>query len=178
MAGALTEEGSAVASPAVARAGRARTAVVAACGVVAFLAAVVVLSFSYLSVREVSISSDLRGSNPTQALAHLQTAADLNPYDSEPGRLAGTIALQSGSYEEALARFGQATARQPEGWFSWFGAGLAASELGEPAVARHNFEVAKSLNSSQQVIKDALSRVDSPTPMTPAQGLDELVLAH
>ncbi len=178
MAGALTEEGSAVASPAVARAGRARTAVVAACGVVAFLAAVVVLSFSYLSVREVSIGSDLRGSNPTQALAHLQTAADLNPYDSEPGRLAGTIALQSGSYEEALARFGQATARQPDGWFSWFGAGLAASELGEPAVARHNFEVAKSLNSSQQVIKDALSRVDSPTPMTPAQGLDELVLAH
>ena len=178
MAGALTEEGSAVASPAVARAGRARTAVVAACGVVAFLAAVVVLSFSYLSVREVSIGSDLRGSNPTQALAHLQTAADLNPYDSEPGRLAGTIALQSGSYEEALARFGQATARQPDGWFSWFGAGLAASELGEPAVARHNFEVAKSLNSSQQVIKDALSRVDSPTPMTPTQGLDELVLAH
>ena len=178
MAGALTEEGSAVAATAPARAGRARTALVAACGVVAFLAAVVVLSFSYLSVREVSIGSDLRGSNPTQALAHLQTAADLNPYDSEPGRLAGTIALQSGSYEQALARFGQATARQPGGWFSWFGAGLAASELGEPAVARHNFEVAKSLNSSQQVIKDALSRVDSPTPMTPAQGLDELVLAH
>ena len=178
MAGALTEEGSAVAATAPARPGRARTAVVAACGVVAFLAAVVVLSFSYLSVREVSIGSDLRGSNPTQALAHLQTAADLNPYDSEPGRLAGTIALQSGSYEEALARFGQATARQPGGWFSWFGAGLAASELGEPAVARHNFEVAKSLNSSQQVIKDALSRVDSPTPMTPQQGLDELVLAH
>jgi hypothetical protein len=178
MAGALTEEGNAVASTAPARQGRARTAVVAACGIAAFLAAVVVLSFSYLSVREVSIGSDLRGSNPTQALAHLQTAADLNPYNSEPGRLAGTIALQSGSYEEALARFGQATARQPGGWFSWFGAGLAASELGEPAVARHNFEVAKSLNSSQPVIKDALSRVDSPTPMTPQQGLDELVLAH
>jgi hypothetical protein len=178
MAGALTEDGSAGAATAPARSGRARTAMVAACGVVTFLAAVVVLSFSYLSVREVSIGSDLRGSNPTQALAHLQTAADLNPYDSEPGRLAGTIALQSGSYEEALARFGQATARQPDGWFSWFGAGLAASELGEPAVARRNFEVAKSLNSSQQVIKDALSRVDSPTPMTPQQGFDELVLAH
>jgi O-antigen ligase len=176
--GALTEDGNAVASTVPARSGPARTAVVAAVGVVAFLVAVVVLSFSYLSVREVSIGSDLRGSNPTQALAHLQTAADLNPYDSEPGRLAGTIALQSGSYEEALARFGQAAARQPDGWFSWFGAGLAASELGEPAVARRNFEVAKSLNSSQQVIKDALSRVDSPTPMTPQQGLDELVLAH
>jgi Flp pilus assembly protein TadD len=145
---------------------------------VAFLAAVVVLSFSYLSVREVSIGSDLRGSNPTEALAHLQTAADLNPYDSEPARLAGTIALQAGSYDEALARFGQATARQPGGWFSWFGAGLAASQLGERGVARHNFEVAKSLNSSQQVIKDALARVDGPSPLTPQQAFDGLVLAH
>jgi hypothetical protein len=178
MAGALTEEGNAVASTSPARPRRARTAIVAITGIAAFLAAVVVLSFSYLSVREVSIGSDLRGSNPTQALAHLQTAANLNPYDSEPGRLAGTIALQSGSYQVALARFGQATARQPGGWFSWFGAGLAASELGQPAVARHDFEVAKSLNSSQGVVKDALARVDSPTPMTPQQGLDELVLAH
>ena len=178
MGGALTEEGNVVASTPPARQGRGRTAVLAAGGIAAFAAALVVLSFSYLSVREVSIGSDLRGSNPAQALAHLQTAADLNPYDSEPARLAGTIALQSGSYEEALARFGQATARQPGGWFSWFGAGLAASELGEPGVARHNFEVAKSLNASQQVIKDALARVDSPTPMTPQQGLDELVLAH
>jgi hypothetical protein len=178
MAGALTEEGSAIAAPAPARAGRARTVVAAGVGVAAFVAAVAALSFSYLSVREVSIGSDLRGSNPTQALAHLQTAANLNPYDSEPGRLAGTIALQTGSYDEALGRFGQAVARQPGGWFSWFGSGLAASELGERAVARHDFEVAKSLNASQQVIKDALSRVDGPTPMTPQQGLDGLVLAH
>ncbi|MGZ4233425.1 MAG: O-antigen ligase family protein, partial [Solirubrobacteraceae bacterium] len=177
MAGALTEEGAATAEPAR-RSPRARTAVAVGVGIVAFIAAVAALSFSYLSVREVSIASDLRESNPTQALAHLQTAADLNPYDSEPGRLAGTIALQSGSYDEALARFGQAVARQPGGWFSWFGAGLAASQLGERAVARHDFEVAKSLNTSQQVIEDALSRVDGPTPMTPQQGFDGLVLAH
>ena len=125
-----------------------------------------------------SIGSDLRGSNPTQSLAHLKTAADLNPLDSEPGRLGGTIALQTGSYEEALARFRQSTARQPRGWFPWFGAGLAASELGEPSVARRYFETARSLNSSQPVIKDALARVDSPTPMTSQQGLDELVVAH
>jgi hypothetical protein len=181
MGGALTEEGAEIPVAAAQPAGgsrRARTAVAVGVGVIAFIGAVVALSFSYLSVREVSIASDLRGSNPTQALAHLQTAADLNPYDSEPARLAGTIALQSGSYDEALARFGQAVARQPGGWFSWFGAGLAASQLGERAVARHNFEVAKSLNTSQQVIKDALSRVDGPSPMTPQQGLDELVLAH
>jgi hypothetical protein len=178
MAGALTEEGAATALTAREPARRAQTAVAVGVAAVAFIAAVAVLSFSYLSVREVSIGSDLRASNPTQALAHLQTAADLNPYDSEPARLAGTIALQTGSYDEALARFGQAVARQPGGWFSWFGAGLAASQLGERAVARHNFEVAKSLNSSQHVIKDALARVDGPSPMTPQQGFDGLVLAH
>jgi Flp pilus assembly protein TadD len=91
---------------------------------------------------------------------------------------AGRARARPGSYDEALGRFGQAVARQPGGWFSWFGSGLAASELGERADARHDFEVAKSLNSSQQVIKDALSRVDGPTPMTTQQGLDGLVLAH
>jgi Flp pilus assembly protein TadD len=92
--------------------------------------------------------------------------------------LGGTIALQTGSYEEAQRRFNQAVSRQPGGWFSWFGAGLAASQLGQTAVARHDFEVAKSLNSSQQAIQDALAKVDGPAPLTPQQALDELVLAH
>ncbi|MGZ4225490.1 MAG: O-antigen ligase family protein [Solirubrobacteraceae bacterium] len=182
MAGALTEDQAVGSeSPAVRSAGpprRVATIVAIVCGGVAFVAAVVVLSFSYLSVREVSIGSDVRGSNPTQALAHLKTAADLNPFDSEPGRLGGTIALQTGSFEEAHRRFDQAVARQPGGWFSWFGAGLAASELGQRAVARHDFEVAKSLNSSQHLIKDALARVDGPSPLTPQQAFDGLVLAH
>jgi hypothetical protein len=179
MAGALTEDPGTAADPAArSRPSRTRTVVAAGCAVAAFLAAVVVLSFSYLSVREVSIGSDLRGSNPTQALAHLKTAADLNPWDSEPGRLAGTIALQSGSYEEAERRFNQAVSRQAGGWFSWFGAGLAASQLGQRDVAHHDFAVARSLTSDQQAVKDALARVDGPNPLTPQQGLDQLVLAH
>ena len=181
MAGALTEDQEDVAEPvAMARAAPRRVRSIAAvvCAAALFVAAVVALSFSYLSVREVSIGSDLRGSNPTQALAHLKTAADLNPLDSEPGRLGGTIALQSGSFEEAQRRFDQAVSRQPGGWFSWFGAGLAASALGERTVAHHDFAVARSLNSSQQVVKDALARVDGPRPLTPQEALDQLVLAH
>lgn len=178
MGGALTEDQQEARARAQAAPGRARTVAAVALGVAGFLAAVVVLSFSYLSVREVSIGSDLRGSNPTQALAHLKTASELNPFDSEPGRLGGTIALQSGSYEEALSRFRQGVSRQPGGWFSWFGAGLAASQLGQRAVAHHDFAVARSLTSDQQAVKDALARVDGPNPMTPQQAFDQLVLAH
>jgi Flp pilus assembly protein TadD len=147
-------------------------------GTAAFAAAVVALGFAYLSVREVSVASDLRASNTPQALAHLKTAADLDPYDSEPGRLGGTIALQAGMFSDAQQRFRQATARQPGGWFSWFGAGLAASSLGQRAAARHAFEVAHSLNASQPAIKDALAKVDSASPLTPQQAFDELVIAQ
>jgi hypothetical protein len=184
IAGALTEGARAPAdapvseqAPADRRRG-ARTAAAALVGTAAFAAAVVALGFGYLSVREVSVASDLRASNTAQALAHLKTAADLNPYDSEPGRLGGTIALQAGMYSEAQQRFRQSTARQPRGWFSWFGAGLAASSLGQRAVARHDFEVARSLNASQPAIKDALAKVDSSSPLTPQQAFDQLVIAQ
>jgi hypothetical protein len=155
-----------------------RTAVGALVATAAFAAAVVALGFAYLSVREVSVASDLRASNTAQALAHLKTAADLDPYDSEPGRLGGTIALQAGMFSEAQQRFRQATSRQPGGWFSWFGAGLAASSLGQRALARHDLELARSLNASQPAIKDALAKVDSSSPLTPEQAFDELVVAQ
>jgi O-Antigen ligase len=185
IAGALTE--GAVRDPGQAPAGEpaqperrrgGRTAVAALVGTAAFAAVVVALGFAYLSVREVSVASDLRASNTAQALAHLKTAADLDPYDSEPGRLGGTIALQAGMFGEAQQRFRQATARQPGGWFSWFGGGLAASSLGQRAAARHDFEVARSLNASQPVIKDAIAKVDSSSPLTPQQAFDELVVAQ
>jgi O-Antigen ligase len=178
MAGALTEDQGTERALRSRAPSRLRTALAIACGGLAFLAAVVALSFAYLSVREVSVASDLRASNPVQSLAHLKTAAKLNPFSSEPGRLGGTIALQTGNYQDAERRFGQAVSRQPGGWFSWFGAGLAASALGQRAVAHHDFAVARSLNSSQQAIKDALSRVDGPRPLTPKAAFDELVLAH
>ncbi len=98
---------------------------------------------AYLSVREVSIASDLRASNTARALAHLKTAADLNPYDSEPGRLGVTIALLAVMFTDAQQRFRQSTARQPGGWFSsssapawprrrWVSARLHATTLTSP----------------------------------------------
>jgi hypothetical protein len=136
-------------------------------GVLAFVAAAVVLVFPYLSVREVSIASNIQGRNPSAALRDLQTAAELNPLDADPERLAGVVALRAGKYRVARKRFEQSLRREPGDWFSWFGAGLAASARGARAVARHDYSVAESIYRQQPVIRVALQRVDGSHPLTP-----------
>jgi hypothetical protein len=147
-------------------------------GVVAFLASVAVLGFSYLSVREVSLASNLRFRDPSAALRDLDRAAKLDPLSSEPGRLAGAIALQNAEYGVAQQRFDQAISREPGGWFAWLGAGLAASGLGHPGRAEHDFKVAYSINSRQPAIRQALARVSSRHPLTPAEAFNLLVLVQ
>ena len=143
-------------------------------GGLAVLAAVVVLGFPYLSVREVSEASNLRARDPAQALSDLSTAADLNPLSSDPGRLGGTIALSTGDYANAQARFDQSIKREPGGWYAWLGAGLAASGLGERSVARHDYEVAASINKQEPVIRLALARIGTARPLSPTAALDQL----
>jgi Flp pilus assembly protein TadD len=133
--------------------------------------AAIVLGLPYLSVREVSVASNLRQSNPTQALQDLSTAAEVNPLSAEPGRVGGTIALQSGRYLEAEQRFGQAASREPGGWYAWLGRGLAASALGHSSVAHHDFEVAASINRRQPVVQEALARVHTAHPLAPEAAL-------
>lgn len=152
---------------------RAATATAAT---LAVLAAATVLAFPYLSVREVSLAKDIAPRNPSQALLDLHTAAQLNPLSPDPGRLAGTIALQTGRYIEAARYFEQAASREPGGWYAWLGAGLAASALGREAAARHDFTIAAQINSHQLVIKRALARVHSAHPLAPAVALRMLVL--
>ncbi len=151
-----------------ARARIMRSATIAG-AVVAFVTAVIVLGLPYLAVREVSIASNLRSSNPQVALSDLATAAKLNPLTADPGRLAGTIALQSGQYAVAQQRFRQSIAREPGGWYAWLGDGLASSALGDRARARHDFTVAASIDSQDYAVQQALARVSSRTPMTPSQ---------
>jgi Flp pilus assembly protein TadD len=145
-------------------------------GGLAVLALVAVLGFPYLSAREQSIASDLRQRNPQAALSALRKAAQLNPLSAAPGRLGGTIALQAGLYLQAEKEFRQAIAREPGGWFSWFGDGLAASVLGDTARARHDFDVAVSIQRPQPAVRTALARVNSLHPLTPAEALSMLVL--
>jgi hypothetical protein len=143
---------------------------------IATVAAAVVLGFPYLSARETSAALAVRAANPAQALRHLSKAADLNPLSALPGRLGGAIALQDSQFTDAGRRFRQAIAREPEGWFSWLGAGLAASALGDRRGAHRDFAVAKSLNSKQPAVVQALARVYSRHPLTASQAFGMLVI--
>jgi Flp pilus assembly protein TadD len=145
---------------------------------VAQLAAVLVLALPYLSVREVSLATNVRQSNPAAALRDLARAAKLNPLNADPGRLAGAIALQTGENTTAEQRFGQSISREPGGWFSWLGQGLAVSALGDSARAHHDFAVAMAINSQQPAVRQALARVYTRAPMTAAEALKILVIAQ
>jgi hypothetical protein len=149
-----------------------------ASGLCAFAAAVVVLGFPYLSAREVALAGQVRPNDPSQAMRDLSRAADLNPLSALPGRLGGTIALESGQFTEAERRFSQATAREPGGWFSWLGRGLAASALGDRAGARDDFMVAASINSRQPAVVAALKRVDTRNPLTSTEAFKLLLVAQ
>lgn len=142
------------------------------------VAAVVALAFPYLSVREVSLASDVRQTNPSLALKDLTAASELNPLSADPGRIAGTIALETGRYAEAQRRFAEAISREPDGWFAWLGRGLAASELGNRRLARHDFAVAAAINRHESVVRLASKRVSSRHPLTAAAALRLLVLAQ
>jgi hypothetical protein len=153
---------------------RLRSAGLAAAGGLAVIAAVLSLGFPYLSVRQVSRASDEAAKHPAAALRHLESAATLNPLSAIPGRLAGTIALQNGQFAEAERRFRQSLSREPGGWFAWLGDGLAASMLGDRTRARRDFRLAATINSRQPVVSDALARVDSAHPLTPAEAIQGL----
>lgn len=141
-----------------------------------FAVAIVVLAFPYLSVREVSIADDEQAANPAAALRDFARAADLNPLSSIPGRLAGAVALTNGENLVAAQRFRQSIDREPGGWFAWLGAGLAASATGDRAAARHDYQVAFSINSRQPAIRQALARVGSQHPLTSDQAFKLLVV--
>jgi hypothetical protein len=142
---------------------------------IALFAVVVVVALPYLSVREVSLATNARQSDPAAALRDLSRAAKLNPLSADPGRLAGAIALQNGEYVTAEQRFGQSISREPGGWYSWLGQGLAASALGDSALAHQDFETARSINSQQPAVREALARVDTHSPLTPTEASKLLV---
>lgn len=181
LAGAARRERAIAGSPApreAATAGsRGTRLLVATAGGLALLACTAALAFPYLSVRETSIASDIEASNPAKALSDLQTAADLGPLSAVPGRLAGTIALQTGRYAVARERFAQVIERDPGGWYGWLGAGLAASALGHRSQARQDFEQAASIEASNPTIQAALQRVDTADPLSPGDALRMLLVA-
>jgi hypothetical protein len=180
MAGALTgasERAESAASPSRARVTLPPIAVRAG-AVLALIAAVVVLGFPYLAQRELSIGSNLRSTDVSSSLAAFHRASELNPLSSDPARFAGTAALQAGQYRVAVQRFAQAIHREPGGWFSYLGAGLAESALGDRRAATFYLVAAKHFNHVQPAVVESLNRMNSGHPLSPQQALNLLVLAH
>ena len=126
----------------------------------------VVLAFPYLSAHEVQVASRAEATNPSVALNDLRRAAQLNPLSSDPGRLAGAIALRNGRWTLAVRQFRESIKAEPGGWFSWLGAGLAESALGEPEQAHRDFVMARRINARQPAVQAALQRVFTKTPLT------------
>jgi hypothetical protein len=147
-------------------------------GGLALVCATAALAFPYLSAREVSLASDVQNAQPSAALRDLQLAAQLNPLSSDPGRLAGAIALRNGEYAVAVSRFRQSLGAEPAGWFSWFGLGLAESALAHPAPARDDFRQAFRIDAHQPAVQQALQRVGSRRPLTVAQAFRLLILVQ
>jgi len=147
-------------------------------GALALLVGVVVLGFPYLSVREVSAGSDAQSRSPTAALGDFKLAAELNPLSAVPDRFAGALALQTGDFTTAQARFQRSLAREPGAWFSWLGAGLAASALGYPSTARSDYRVALSINSHQPAVRAAAARVLTAHPLTTSEAFGMLLVAN
>ena len=138
-------------------------------GSLAALAALVVLAFPYLSVREVSIATNIQNLDPVASLHDLHTAARLNPLDSGPGLVAGAVALRHGEWAQARRSLGQSTGREPGNWLAWLLAGVAASEQGRRSVARVEYVRADRIDRRQPAVMEALARVGSRRPLTSAQ---------
>jgi hypothetical protein len=147
-----------------------------AAGLVVLACLTVVLAFPYLSAHEVQVASRADSANPSAALNDLRLAARLNPLSSDPGRLAGAIALRNGRWTLALRQFRKSLSAEPGGWFAWLGAGLAESALGEPEQAHRDFTQAKRINARQPAVADALQRVYSKSPLSSEEAFKLLVL--
>ena len=94
------------------------------------------------------------------------------------GRLAGALALRTGRYPVAAARFRQSISAQPGGWFSWLGLGLTESALGHRSSAHRDLAEAYRLDSRQPAVQAAYRQVDSRRPLTVAQAFRLLILVQ
>ncbi|MFL5818657.1 MAG: O-antigen ligase family protein [Conexibacter sp.] len=155
------------------RAERGRVAAAVVLGALALLAATAI-ALPYLAEREVAAAGSGWPSDPARAFERLDRAADLNPLSSRPELVAGVIALELGRSRVAERRFSAALERDEGDWFAYFGRGLALSAVGERARARVQYERARSLDSAEPLVREALSRIGGRRPLTAQEAFGSL----
>ena len=138
---------------------------------VTVLAMICSLAFPYLSVREVSVGTYIQNIDPQGSLTALKRAGRLNPLDPNPGLVGGAVALRQHRWALAQSEFEQSVHRDDGNWLPWLGAGLAASEQGDRATARTDFQNAVRINPLQTADLQALKLVDTAHPLSALKGL-------
>ncbi|HEX7290073.1 MAG TPA: O-antigen ligase family protein [Conexibacter sp.] len=142
-------------------------------GLLALLAALA-LALPYLAERDVAAAASGWPSDPERAFERLDRAADLNPLSARPELVAGVIALELGRSRDAAERFSRALERGGGDWFAWFGRGLSASALGDRAQARAWYGRARALDPAEELIREALARLNGRDPLTAAEAFARL----
>jgi tetratricopeptide (TPR) repeat protein len=151
---------------------RLTIAVVLGC---AALAAALALGVSALAERDIAAASSDWRADPVGALSQLDDASRLNPLGSRADFTAGVIALELRQPLIAEQRFRRALDRDPDNAFGYLGLGLANSELGDRVRARSAYLRAEVLNPREDVIREAVRRVDGPHPLSSHEAFDTLL---
>jgi tetratricopeptide (TPR) repeat protein len=101
---------------------------------------------AYLSTEAVARAETNAATSTDDALDDLNTAADLNPFATEPLIVRSTILKLDGQRRRALKAADEATERAPQNWAAWVVLAQASRAVGDRAVSRSAFERAARLN--------------------------------
>lgn len=156
-----TETAAVAPAPAARAAGARRGLAVPAALALALVAAAAGVSFAlpWLSQLQVENAAKIWTTAPRQAYAKLKDAAGLNPLDSEPYLVEGSIALRFADLARADRAFSRALARDSDNAYATLERGAIASALGHRADALRMLERAALLSPRDEVIQKSLSFV-------------------
>ena len=101
---------------------------------------------AYLSTEAVARAETNSATSTKKALDDLDTAADLNPFATEPLIIRSTILELDQRPRQALEAANEATERAPENWAAWVVLAQASRAVDDRALSRSAFERAARLN--------------------------------
>ncbi len=120
---------------------------------------------SFVSDRETRAALRDGRQNPAAAYDKLDLARSLNPLKIGPSLVEGAVAQRSGDLARAERAYRRAAERDKLAWFAHFALGLVASARNDREQAARELRLASERNPRDDVIKDALRRVNGRDPM-------------
>jgi hypothetical protein len=139
--------------------------------------AIAALAVPFLAARKLERAISVWPSQPALAYGEVRSASDLLSFDTQPGLVGGSIAVNRGEYDRARAWFQEAQRREQEAWLTPFVLGLLDSEQGRQAAARAQLLRARKLNPREPAIAAALARLAGGHPLTLAEA-QEMLAQH